>query len=128
MGWEVSWEKRSEEEGHVPVQTMKVVAKDLQYRIEKNKKKTIWKLEKNVNVLIRWTGLHEYVEDLHWTWMVHQYSDTSWYSMFWTHACSPPRKHAWLPLGIHASMTLGDHALSHTRWEHFITLDMYPNI
>ena len=43
MGWEVSWKKKSEEEGYTPVQTVKVVAKDLQYWIEKNNKKTIGK-------------------------------------------------------------------------------------
>ena len=37
----------------------------------------------------------EYVEDWQWTRTVHQYLNTCLYSMIWTHACSPPSRHAW---------------------------------
>ena len=74
-----------------------------------NKTRTREKENDDDNVLVMRNGLQEYVEDLRWTGMVHQYVATCLYSMFWIQPCSPPHRHAWSPLGIHASMTLGNH-------------------
>ena len=54
-----------------------------------------------------------------WTGMVHQYLVTCLYSMVWIHACSPPHRHAWSPLG--------NNVLAYVGWRHFIILlNMFP--